>query len=46
MALSEGLLVRQGTPRELMTGTTLAEVFGTPVRVDAGGAYPVAVYYR
>ncbi|MDQ1135792.1 iron complex transport system ATP-binding protein [Microbacterium sp. SORGH_AS 1204] len=46
VALSEGRVVHVGTPGELMTPTTLEEVFGTPVEVRRDGPYPLAVYYR
>ncbi len=46
VALSEGRVVHVGTPGDLMTSTTLEEVFGTPVEVRRDGPYPLAVYYR
>ncbi|WP_285136347.1 ATP-binding cassette domain-containing protein [Microbacterium sp. lyk4-40-TSB-66] len=46
IALSEGRVVHVGTPDELMTSSTLQEVFGTPVQVRRDGPYPLAVYYR
>lgn len=46
VALSEGRVVHVGTPDELMTSSTLEEVFGTPVQVRRDGPYPLAVYYR
>ncbi|WP_150958006.1 ABC transporter ATP-binding protein [Microbacterium testaceum] len=46
VALAEGRVVHVGTPTELMTSSTLEEVFGTPVEVRADGPYPLAVYYR
>lgn len=46
VALSEGRVVHVGTPVELMTPSILEDVFGTPVEVHGGGAYPLAVYYR
>jgi iron complex transport system ATP-binding protein len=46
VALAEGRVVHIGTPAELMTPTTLEEVFGTPVEVRSDGPYPLAVYYR
>ena len=46
VALAEGRVVHVGTPGELMTSSTLEEVFGTPVEVRGDGPYPLAVYYR
>nr|WP_154923345.1 ATP-binding cassette domain-containing protein [Microbacterium testaceum] len=46
VALSEGRVVHVGTPGDVMTSTTLEEVFGTPVEVRRDGPYPLAVYYR
>lgn len=46
VALAEGRVVHVGTPGDLMTPTTLEEVFGTPVQVRRDGPYPLAVYYR
>ncbi|MEX0153154.1 ABC transporter ATP-binding protein [Microbacterium sp. LMI1-1-1.1] len=46
IALSDGRVVHEGTPVELMTPDTLEEVFGTAVEIRRDGAYPVAVYYR
>lgn len=46
VALSEGRVVHEGSPAEIMTPETLEEVFGTPVEVRRDGAYPLAVYYR
>ncbi|KTS60077.1 iron ABC transporter ATP-binding protein [Microbacterium testaceum] len=46
VALSEGRVVHVGTPDDLMTSSTLEDVFGTPVEVRRDGAYPLAVYYR
>lgn len=46
VALSEGRVVHVGTPDDLMTSSTLENVFGTPVEVRRDGAYPLAVYYR
>ncbi|AOX46470.1 MULTISPECIES: iron ABC transporter ATP-binding protein [unclassified Microbacterium] len=46
VALADGQVVHVGTPDELMTPTTLEQVFGTPVDVRRDGPYPLAVYYR
>ncbi|KQR86802.1 iron ABC transporter ATP-binding protein [Microbacterium sp. Leaf179] len=46
VALADGQVVHVGTPDELMTPTTLEQVFGTPVEVRRDGPYPLAVYYR
>ncbi|MDQ1075740.1 MULTISPECIES: ABC transporter ATP-binding protein [Microbacterium] len=46
VALSDGRVVHVGTPDDLMTSSTLENVFGTPVEVRRDGPYPLAVYYR
>jgi iron complex transport system ATP-binding protein len=46
VALSEGRIVHEGTPSELMTGAVLEDVFGTPIDVRTDGDYPLAVYFR
>ncbi|WP_314456621.1 ATP-binding cassette domain-containing protein [uncultured Microbacterium sp.] len=46
VALSEGRVVHVGTPDDLMSSSTLEEVFGTPIDVRRDGPYPLAVYYR
>ncbi|MDF2048209.1 ATP-binding cassette domain-containing protein [Microbacterium sp. Kw_RZR3] len=46
VALSDGRVAHVGTPDDLMTSSTLENVFGTPVEVRRDGPYPLAVYYR
>jgi len=46
VALSEGRVVRAGTPEELMDSAVLEAVFHTPIEIRRDGAYPLAVYFR
>lgn len=46
VALSDGLVVHEGTPAQFMTSAVLEDVFATPVEVRTDGPHPLAVYYR
>ncbi|WP_030106724.1 ABC transporter ATP-binding protein [Actinoalloteichus caeruleus] len=46
IALTRGRVAQAGPPSELMTRSTLEEVFETPVEVRRDGPHPLAVYYR